>query len=616
MEYNNTLEKDYNSESFPNYDEYNKNNRLVNDVNYSYYLNTNQNMQKEKENSNFNINNNFNENTKINDNGLNTSRDQIINQNNNYNTENNLNNQQNRLITPSNLTGRISSPINIKAEEKIRKKILLDNIQAQINLHKEAKLKELQKTKEEDAQYLKDMFEKYPFGRGGGGAPIRNKKGEILTPRRNLISDLKYNQSSINVDDDYDEVRRNSKPKNKKSTYNSTTNIYFNKNKYEPEKSFYSTLNTNNLNNNINQPNKLNASYDFRNYNNDLDKAIYERKLKQLELQKVQEEIKNEELREENDQLEYDLYVQDTKKNKNLKNYKNKNNNKFYNNYTNNTLTEENEDYETTTDNNNINYINNKYNNYNNDIQYFNDLDYYDNYNFVPKSRINPRLDNNFLFSEELSKMRRDFETKQISLLNQISKLKDATLLAKEERNKFNKNLEKIQLQLNKLKNEKNLLKENKNKNEEDILLDDNTNRDYNTYEKNSLYRNENDYNYIDDKFFKKYEKELPYKSKMEKESNIFHLEKHYEDRDLIELDKLIKKSDDIIQNLKENDLLEKKFKKKPADYFNTSDYFFDTYMLKHKNDYIDYDNEYKNKYGYNNVKNKFIDFNDSDFGM
>ena len=110
------------------------------------------------------------------DNGLNTSRDQIINQNNNYNTENNLNNSQNRLITPSNLTGRISSPINIKAKEKIRKKILLDNIQAQINLRRETKLKELQKTKEEDAQYLKDMFENTPLVEGEVVLPYGIKK--------------------------------------------------------------------------------------------------------------------------------------------------------------------------------------------------------------------------------------------------------------------------------------------------------------------------------------------------------------------------------------------------------------------------------------------------------
>ena len=30
-------------EAFPNYDEYNQNNRLVNDVNYSYYFHKNQN---------------------------------------------------------------------------------------------------------------------------------------------------------------------------------------------------------------------------------------------------------------------------------------------------------------------------------------------------------------------------------------------------------------------------------------------------------------------------------------------------------------------------------------------------------------------------------------------
>ena len=125
MEFTNSLEKDYNSESSPNYDEYNKNNRLVNDVNYSYYLNESQNLQNKNEYNNININKDFNENVKSTDNGMNTSRDQIFNQNNNYNTENNLNNSQNRLITPSNLTGRISSPINIKAEEKIRKKNII-----------------------------------------------------------------------------------------------------------------------------------------------------------------------------------------------------------------------------------------------------------------------------------------------------------------------------------------------------------------------------------------------------------------------------------------------------------------------------------------------------------
>ena len=107
--------------------------------------------------------------------------------------------------------------------------------------------------------------------------------------------------------------------------------------------------------------------------------------------------------------------------------------------------------------------------------------------------------------------------------------------------------------------------------------------------------------------FFDKYEKELPYNSKIKKDKKIFHLEKNYEDKDLIELDKLIKKSDDIIQNFKENELLEKKFSKKPEDYFDTSDYYFDTYMLTHKNDFLDYSNDY------NKINNKFMEYNTYD---
>ena len=51
----------------------------------------------------------------------------------------------------------------------------------------------------------------YPFGRGGGGAPNRDKSGNVITNRRVLISDPKYNFASINVDDDYNEVWRREK---------------------------------------------------------------------------------------------------------------------------------------------------------------------------------------------------------------------------------------------------------------------------------------------------------------------------------------------------------------------------------------------------------------------
>ena len=102
--------------------------------------------------------------------------------------------------------------------------------------------------------------------------------------------------------------------------------------------------------------------------------------------------------------------------------------------------------------------------------------------------------------------------------------------------------------------------------------------------------------------FFKKYEYELPNISKIKKEKKIFHLEKNYEDKNLIELDNIIKKSDEIIQNFKENEIFEKRFNRKPENYFDTSDYFYDTYMLKHKNDYIGYAKEY-------NVNNKFMEY-------
>ena len=102
--------------------------------------------------------------------------------------------------------GRSISPRSIRMSQINKKKALLENIQAQLNLKKRTKLEELNKRKQEDAKYLQDMVIFYPFGRGGGGAPNRDKSGNIITNRRALISDPKYNFASINIDDDYDEV--------------------------------------------------------------------------------------------------------------------------------------------------------------------------------------------------------------------------------------------------------------------------------------------------------------------------------------------------------------------------------------------------------------------------
>ena len=137
----------------------------------------------------------------------------------------------------------VVSPRSIRMSQLDRKKTLLENIQAQINLKKRNKLEELNKRKQEDAKYLQDMVIFYPFGRGGGGAPNRDKSGNVIAYRRALISDPKYNFASINVDDDYDEVWNKEKRIGR-----------FYKNAMEP-------IN----NNNININNENNQNQDFNN---------------------------------------------------------------------------------------------------------------------------------------------------------------------------------------------------------------------------------------------------------------------------------------------------------------------------------------------------------------
>ena len=113
---------------------------------------------------------------------------------------------RNQLMSRGITIGRNNSPYYIKQQDQERKKVLLENIQTQMSLTKNTKLKELQRKRQEDEQYLKDMVNSFPFGRGGGGAPIRDKNGNIVATRRALISDPKYNLASINVDDDYYDV--------------------------------------------------------------------------------------------------------------------------------------------------------------------------------------------------------------------------------------------------------------------------------------------------------------------------------------------------------------------------------------------------------------------------
>ena len=179
-------------------------------------------------------------------------------QNNNMDYNQNINNGMNdyvrKELSSHGITNiRSMSPRQIRMEEQERKRMLLNNIQSQINLTKKTKLEELKKRQEEDAKYLKDMVVCFPFGRGGGGAPIRDKSGNIVTNRRALISDPKYNLASINVDDDYYEVWDKEKRIGRYFRNNSQNNINNNNNmNYNNDQ--FNNNNYNNFNNTLNQP--------------------------------------------------------------------------------------------------------------------------------------------------------------------------------------------------------------------------------------------------------------------------------------------------------------------------------------------------------------------------
>ena len=209
------LQNQNNNNNAQNMNEYNMNNlndRI--DENMNDTLNYN---KFNFSNGNFNYNNNNNNRVKNNNINNNLLEERSVNLNLSNQKENNLYKNQdiniglnewvrNDLESRGLHVGRNISPRSIRLSQIDKKKTLLENIQAQINLKKKTKLEELNKRKQEDAKYLQDMVIFYPFGRGGGGAPNRDKSGNVITYRRALISDPKYNFASINVDDDYDEV--------------------------------------------------------------------------------------------------------------------------------------------------------------------------------------------------------------------------------------------------------------------------------------------------------------------------------------------------------------------------------------------------------------------------
>ena len=619
------------------YDEYNLNNKIVNDIGYSYFykkniLNNNNNLNQTGQINNQNQYQTINASSAIPKYRYTSQLTNISkNVDNSFNNNNQINNSVNvSMIDSGNNFSTIDTQIGEKERE--RKKILLDNIQTQISLNKKSKLEELRRRQEEDAQYLRDMVVRYPFGRGGGGAPIRDKSGNIVTFRRNLISDPKYQSQPINVDDDYDEVWGKEKRigrfyvKGNNESHNINNNINNNNYNFNDDNNirpfstnpqintikgnnFYLDNNQNNSydntnrmiwnfrhlnnNNNINYPinnyptNNLNNSTNLINYVNSdstnmLYRKILERKKKELELEKQLYDLENEDLEKKANLLKWMDKINSVNAQKTINKY----------------IT--------------------KINEYNDNNRFVNSKDYYDNYNFVPKGQIHPRLENSFLFSNEINKLKNEIQYDKKNLLNDIDEIKNEAKFATKERNKVIKDLKSLQNQLNEIKKENARRKEE----EENIDNDDNNEKkiiNNNDYDKNidnmMKCKEDNDYFYIGKDFFKRYENQLPNKSTVVKEKDFFDIKKKYMDENQIELENLIEKSNDIIENLKNNEKADKELKKKPEDYFNTSDYFFHTYRLNHTKDFEEYDEKYKYNLKYlmrkYNIKNDDDDENE-----
>ena len=113
-----------------NYDEYNENNKLVNNIGYSYQL------KNSLKNNSESSNNNSDNNDTLSPNRNNQT---ISNQNRRYNSqltnlESTINQNNNNLQDINNNLnyGRMSSTLDIRLGGRERKKMLLDNIKTQI----------------------------------------------------------------------------------------------------------------------------------------------------------------------------------------------------------------------------------------------------------------------------------------------------------------------------------------------------------------------------------------------------------------------------------------------------------------------------------------------------
>ena len=404
--------------NLPNGNNNNYNNEMNN-------RNINNNIMEEK-NDNNNISNNQNENNLYKTQDINTGLNEWV---------------RNDLVSRGvHIRRSVVSPRSIRMSQLDKKKTLLDNIQAQINLKNRTKLEELNKRKQEDAKYLQDMVIFYPFGRGGGGAPNRDKSGNVLTYRRALISDPKYNFASINVDDDYDEVwnkekrigrfYKNSNDNNNNYIENNNNNQYMNQNfdnnnnpqymqnNMRPYSTYTRTPyinNTPNFNNQLRMRRRVpsyneNISKDNMNINNELLLKLKEQN--EILKKQLEEERENERLRKELEKEE--------EKNKLINENKIKEENEIINNYEKNEIIEK----EIIDPNSII-------------------LDR-DTIEKINRSEIESRNKLN----NEIYRLRSQMQNQQMLLYQQISNLKSEAEKANSEREEALREIEKLKLQI------------------------------------------------------------------------------------------------------------------------------------------------------------------------
>ena len=334
---NNNLNNNMNNNNYENFNNSNSDKNMINTINKNRFFNlSNSNFNNAMRQNINNINNNLRE-QKIEN--VNIPSEQ--NENNLYRSQDiNLGLNEwvrNDLESRGLHVGRSVSPRSIRISQINKKRALLENIQAQLNLKKKTKLEELNKRKQEDAKYLQDMVIFYPFGRGGGGAPNRDKSGNIIANRRALISDPKYNFASINVDDDYDEVWNREKRigrfyKNSQDSFNENnlndqnnqSPIIDNNTNYNNPVQFMNNNNrpfsTNprgmNLNNNPNMNNQFRMRRRVPNYNQSMNEININNEL--LQKLKEQNEILERQLEEEreNERLRKEIEKEEEEKKK------------------------------------------------------------------------------------------------------------------------------------------------------------------------------------------------------------------------------------------------------------------------------------------------------------